>query len=231
MPTQAGDNLDYTNIEKKVFTLLFEKGLDQLTDDFLLTKFRKNRVQLKNHILQVLVDKAGAFYKAKNESTMNQLRQIQKICHQNPQIHRLTEETLFREIKMCLAMLVTEARIQLDLTTLNAVRNNLLICFLEIIQSCIIKLHDGREAHGFISVGSNNTLYDRNPSVTNLNLCFTVTVPIEQSFAIIELIQTGLTVGKHVHNPESVIEWLNHKHTFGRLNAFRLGKAEMVVPK
>lgn len=63
-------------------------------------------------------------------------------------------------------------------------------------------------------------LYDRKPMIENLNLCFTVNVPVQQSFVIFNLIQTSLILGHHIPNQDTVIEWRNKVHTSWQIKIF-----------
>lgn len=224
MPTKNGDQLDYNNIPKDVFNLLFVKGIDHLKDEFLITELGKNAVQLKQYITSKLVNKEGSLYKAKNQNAINELRDIQKNTNQMSQKHTLTENTLFNEIKICVSDLSRNINFQYDERLFNKCKNNLTFCFLEIIQRCNIELHDGQKGTGFITVDNHNTKYQNNPIIENLNLSFSAQIPIQQSFAIFPLIPTWIFVGDVVPNPDSAIEWLNRARTYGKLKLFKLEK-------
>ncbi len=225
-PTQLGDQLDYNNIDNIVFKTLFDKAIDQLTDVFLMQNLNKNSVELKTHILKKLVKKQAGSYKAVDIKAIEELRNIQKVCNQiPPQIHVLTEGSLFDEIKVCVKDLSNDIGFLFEEHEFDKIKNNLILCFLEIIQNCKILLHDGKFANGFISVSSNNTLYNADPKIENLNLCFTVKVPIQKSFAVFDLLQTSLLVSQHIPNYSSVIEWLGNEQKRGKLMSFNISKS------
>lgn len=224
MPTKKGDQLDYNCMNKVVFDLLFIKGVDQLEDEFLIKNCGKNSEQLKNHITTNLVEKSGSVYKIKNETTKNELKEIQHLTNQITQKHILTENSLFNEIKTCVSELSKSIDFQYDEISFTKSKNNLTFCFLEIIQRCNIELHDGQKGVGFITVGSNNTKYANNPIAENLNLSFSVQIPIQQSFAIYELIPTWIFLGDIDSNPFPLVEWRNTERTYGTLKPFTLGK-------
>ena len=224
MPTKAGDNLNYNSIEKGVFNILFDKSIDQLTDEFLLEKLNKNSAGLKAHIVNNLVKKEGGVYKAISSTAICELRNIQNILNRNPQIHSLTEDNLFSEIKVCSKNLSEEINFQFDENEFDKIKKNLILCLLEIIQDCKFEMHHGEFGKGFISVSSNNSLYKVNPKTENLNLCFTAQVPIEQSFPVFDVIQTSLFVFQHIPDYTSTIEWLDNNQKFGRLKPFKLNR-------
>lgn len=171
MPTQKGDSLDYYSIDKDVFKILFEKSFDQFSEEFLISKFNKNRGQIKAHILRELVERKGSSYKAIDESAVLQLKHIQKILHIPPQIHSLTENSLFEETMLCTSNLSQSLGFKFDEASFTANKNNFIMCVLELLQNCEIKLHDGGKGMGYITVGSNNTLHESIPKIENLNLC------------------------------------------------------------
>jgi hypothetical protein len=222
MPTNAGDQLDYYNISKEVFTLLFQKSVDQMTEEFLQENLNMNSNQLKRHISKNLVLKKNSAYSAINEHAKNELRSIQEVLIKiPPQVHVLTESKLFNELEICLSSLSKSIGFSFSQSEFENNRNNVLMCFMEIIQNCHFVLHDGKIAQGFISIGKNNSLYDSDPKTDNLNISFSAIIPIIKSFAIIEIIQTGLLVGSYIPDLNSVIaEWLNDEHTSGRLKQF-----------
>jgi hypothetical protein len=222
MPTNAGDQIDYYNISKEVFTLLFQKSIDQMTEEFLQENLKMNSTQLKKHILKNLVIKKESVYAAISEQAKNELRSIQEVLIKiPPQVHVLTESKLFKELEICLSSLSTSIGFSFSQKEFEKHRNNVLMCFMEIIQNCHFELHDCKIAQGFISIGKNNSRYDSDPKTDNLNISFSAIVPILKSFAIIEVIQTGLLVGSYIPDLNSVIaEWLNEEHTSGRLKQF-----------
>ncbi len=224
MPTQKGDQLDYKNIKKDVFNLLFHKGIDQLTEEYLINKFGKSGAQLKQYITFKLVQKKGSVYTGKNENAINELRDIQNICNQSPQIEIISEDNLFNEIKICVANLAKTIDFEYDEISFNRSKNDLILSFFEIIQNCIIQLHDGNKAEGFISVDRYNTKYINGPAIENLNLSFSAQIPIEQSFAIFPIIQSKLFLGDLFDEPENAVYWHNKEHTSGRLKPFKIDK-------
>ena len=194
-----------------------------MTDDFFIAKTGKNKEKLKQYIKNNLVIKQGAQFQAKNEETKEELRKIQRICLETtPQIHPLSEHTLFEEIKTCVNDLCSSINYQFDKNQLNKSRSNIIICFLELIQNCNIVLHDGKKGKGYLTVGINNTLYQQDKKIENMNISFSAEIPVEQSFVIFEVVQTGVLIKKHIPNPDSVIIWQNRDRTYGKLTAFEL---------
>ncbi len=55
-----------------------------------------------------------------------------------------------------------------------------------------------------------------------MNISFTAEIPVEQSFVIFEVVQTGVLIKNHIPNPDSVIIWQNRDRTYGKLTAFEL---------
>ncbi len=222
MPTKNGDQLDYYNIDKNVFRLLFIIGIDKLYEDDLIKSLAKNREQLKDYIINSLVQKSGRMYKAKNENAVNELREIQRKIVSLPNEQMLTDRTLFSEIKTCVSALSKEIDFQYDEIFFNKCKNNLILCLFEIIQRCKIELHDGQKGIGFITVDSNNPKYAKDPKIENLNLSFSVQVPVQQSFCMFDFIATSIFIGDVVSDPNSIIEWHNIEHTSGKLKSFAL---------
>jgi hypothetical protein len=224
MDTQDGESLDYNYIEQKVYNLLFPVSISMMTETFLQSQFQKTSRELIQHIEVNLIKKNGATYSVKNQSAKEELKGIQKKLHIPPQIHKLTETKLLDEIGLCLSQLCDFLEIGYQATQFNALKDNVMICFLDIIRDCNIQLHDGAIAGGYLTVGTNNTIYSANPKTVNMNICFSGWIPVEKSVFVFELIQTGLLVGKHMPNFSSLIEWLNQDRTFGKLKEFSLGK-------
>lgn len=225
METSNGENLNYQEIPKDVYNLLFNKSIDLMSDFFLINELQMNATQLKNYIQQKLVTRSGKNFSVVDDSAKNRLKQIQKVLNKKPpELHEMTESRLFDELETCLKMLSNDMNISFETKKFRASQENLLLCLLDIIKDCKIKLHDGELAKGYLTVGNNNSVFTKNPSISNLNLCFSGEIPVQQSTIIFELIQTRLLVGKYIPEPDTTIEWYNIEKTHGKMKTFYLSK-------
>jgi len=229
-PTLKGDSLNYDDIPKEVFDILFDKALNNFSDEWLIDKFGKNAQELKNYLKNKLYFKQGSCYKPANEETKEEIKKIQKTLHTIPEKQLLSEANLFSELSTCISLFCKQAGFNMDLSSIQKYKNSIVLCFLEIIQDPVFLLHDGQKAKGFITAGAHNNIYEIDHRIENLNLSFTIEIPIEQSFVIFEIFQTGIFIGRQVPEPETVIEWLNEEHTFGKFKIFNASKNIKKMP-
>jgi len=230
-PIKNTTNLDYDKIPKIVQTLIFQKAIDQLNDNFLISNFGKNANQLKNYITSQLLTKNGNFYSVLNENAKTELEDIQNlICKTPVQIKSITAGKFLMEFKTCVKDLSRILNVKFDSDKFDKIGASILLRIFEIIQNCHFQLHDGEKAYGFITVGGLNELYQKTKRIEHLNISFTVKIPVQQSFAIIEILPTGLTLGNYLPETNNLVEWLNSEMPFGIINKFRINEFHKILP-
>jgi hypothetical protein len=218
---QAGEQLDYTNIERVVFELLFDKGIRQISDNYLKQHLGKSAEQLVNYIKTSLVTKSGGKYSVKGSTQKEELKEIQSKTHIPPHITQLNQATLIDEIKICFKQLSNDVGFNFNPNVVEVYKEKTIAAILDLVQSFEITLHDGEKASCHIAVSDNNTLYQKSPNTDNLNICLFGIAPIAKSFLIFSLLQTGLTVGNNLINPASQIIWKSPEKRYGILRPFK----------
>jgi hypothetical protein len=228
--TQAGEQLDYTNIDRVVFELLFDKGIRQISDNYLKQHFGKTAEQLVNHIKTTLVSKYGGKYSVKASTKKEELKEIQRKTHISPHIHQLNQATLIQELKVCFRQLSGEIGFDFDPNIVEVYKEKTIAAILDLVQSFEITLHDGKKASCHVAVSDNNTLYQKFPKINNLNICLFGIAPIEQSFMILPLLQTDLIVGNNINDPTNQIIWQDPEKTYGILRPFKVKENKLYYP-
>lgn len=219
--TRVGEQLDYTNIDRVVFGLLFDNGVRQISDDYLKQHLGKTAEQLVNHIKTNLVSKSGGKYIVKGLTQKDELKEIQRKTHIPPQITLLKQATLIDELKVCFKQLSNDIGFDFDPYVVEVYKEKTIAAILDLVQSFEIMLHDGKQASCHIGVSNNNTLYERFPMTDNLNICLFGTAPIQQSFFVFPLLQTDLIVGNNLNDSTNQIKWENPEKTYGIIKPFK----------
>lgn len=221
-PRLGTESINYYSINSTVFELLINKRIDQASNYFLKNNFNKSAQELKLHIMNIF-NRVNNLYIIKDSKFISEIREILDKLQRNPPDRFLISQELFiEELVNYVTELSSSLKLKIDIKKIVLAQNNIMICLLEIVRNANFKLHDGSLSQGYITVSSNNNIYKDTPLIENLNLCFSAAVPVDKSFAIINIIQTSILVGKALPDPNLVIDWRAIDKTFGTLKPFTL---------
>ncbi len=220
MPINKGDQLDYNNIPKDVFEILFVKAIDQLSDSYLKQELNKSKTELKNYIKNQLVKKNGSHYSAVNNHSFDEIRKtIKTIAAKYPDM-LLTQKAIIKEIEKSIQSICKEINYTYDVTNITKHQNEITLTLLSLIQECSFSLHDNAIAQGHVTVSSNNNLYRANSNIGNMHFEFVGLVPVQQSFVYFQIISSRARVADYMPNPEKLIIMQNDN--FGKLKPFKI---------
>jgi len=213
MRTQGKMNLDLNNIPKSVFYLLFQKGIDILSDQYLIEHLDKNKEQLKQHIIMNLLEKNGAIYSVKAGKTP-EVKKILEVTHHTPDPSRfiISQKHIIDELIKALNLLCNNYKLNCSLNGIQKYQNKIMICLFEMLQETDFVLHDGNVARGVVGISANNYKYAHVKNAKNMHLELMLEFPIGPAFAMFPYIESFVMVG---HFSDEILKLIDKWSTNG----------------
>lgn len=223
MPIQGVDALDYNKIDQNVYTLLFNKGIEILSDQYLIESLGKNRECLIKYLDNNIYSKKCGVYSVK-EGRVDEARNILKIIHHEPDPNRfmLSQKDIITEFVESITKICTEYNIKFVARNILKSQTKIMFCIFELLQDSMFLLHDGAVARGCIALSSHNELYQKEKNIKNLHFEFNAIIPIQRSYMVTGFIQSFVYV-KHFSNSimELIDSW-SADNSYAELKRFQV---------